>query len=194
VRVIPVPTNPKAYSSRVYLLLGDFNALPDVNTLIDTGGDPWCVNEIKNIYTGAGKKALSKVIITHLHFDHTGGIKGLMEAFNPQVMAFGKDPVVHQQLYDGEIIKVADTNLQVMYIPEHSNDSICLYNWDTKILFSGDTPLDIKMPGRSHSHEFVPFIEKLLDLGVSTIYPGHGLPMENGSEMLYHTYKMIRQA
>lgn len=60
------------YSSNVYLILGDWSAIDDVNTLIDVGNDPSIIERIATAPTGLGKRPVEQVIITHNHSDHTG--------------------------------------------------------------------------------------------------------------------------
>ena len=60
----------KIYTSNVYLILGDFNGIDDVNTIIDSGRDSSIFNKITMINTGLGKKQVDQIIITHCHFDH----------------------------------------------------------------------------------------------------------------------------
>ena len=47
-RVIRLPHNLNIYTCNSYLLLGDWNVLGDVNTLIDPGTDGSVINEIEN--------------------------------------------------------------------------------------------------------------------------------------------------
>src|SRR6201999_82134 len=43
------------------------------------------------------------------------------------------------QLADGDVLRVADTRLQVLHTPGHSPGSCCLYAPELNALFSGDT-------------------------------------------------------
>lgn len=43
-----------------------------------------------------------------------------------------------QQLNDGDIIELNDRSLEIIHAPGHSPGSICLFDNDNKILFSGD--------------------------------------------------------
>ena len=87
-RIENLTANSKYYTSYVYLVLGDWNALEDVNTLIDVGRDPSLVQMIKERYTGVGKKPIDQVILTHGHYDHTGMLDEVRAAFNPVVWAY----------------------------------------------------------------------------------------------------------
>lgn len=174
-RVIPIKTNPGIYSSKVYLILGNFNVIGDLNTLIDTGSDGYIVNELKNIYTGVGKKTLDQIILTHGHFDHTGGIRSLKEAFNPEILAYNSDRTsIDKFLKNNDTIKCADTWCQIIHAPIHSNDSICIYFPDDDALFTGDLPLDAVSADSSYTQEYLGLLLHISKLKIRTIYPGHG--------------------
>lgn len=194
-KIIKIPANPSAYSSNIYFVRGDFNSLSDVNTVIDTGGDGnIIVSEIKKINTGAGKKPVEQVILTHNHFDHTGGVQALKDAFDSKIYGYSSDKLIDRKLKNDDVIKIGDRNFQVIYAPEHSNDSICLYSWDDKVLFSGDTPIDIKSPGGSYSRQYLEILEKLLVSRVETIYPGHGPAINNGHEVILRTLEIVKNS
>ena len=78
-RVIPLRHNPKGYTANAYLVLGDWNALQDVNTLVDVGTDGYVLDEIATASTGVGKRPVERVILTHSHFDHRGGLAKVVE-------------------------------------------------------------------------------------------------------------------
>lgn len=62
--------NDNNYSCKAYLILGDWNSLNDVNTLVDVGVDDWIVHEIEGVSTGVGKRPVEQIILTHSHYDH----------------------------------------------------------------------------------------------------------------------------
>ena len=59
-----IQTKSMVYSSNVYLVLGDWSAIDDVNTLIDVGNDPAILEQISLAPTGVGKKPIEQVIFT----------------------------------------------------------------------------------------------------------------------------------
>ncbi|CAG0945163.1 partial Hydroxyacylglutathione hydrolase GloC, partial [Anaerolineae bacterium] len=164
------------YSSNAYLILGDWNALDDANTLVDVGNDPTAIEKIRQIATGVGKKAIEQVIITHGHFDHTGILPQMRQAFAPLVYAqstfVGPDIVME----DGARIKCGDRTFEVIYTPGHSDDSICLYCQTDGALFVGDTPVVIRSNQQTYDARFVNALEQLCHKDVHAIYFGHGEP------------------
>ncbi len=187
--------NEETYSCNAYLVLGDWNAISDTNTLIDVGTDDYIMSRIPYTSTGVGKKPVEQVILTHNHFDHAGGLKYVIEKYRPEVCAFSKFEGVTRVLNDGEYIKIGDHAFEVLSITAHSNDSICLYCSDEKVLFAGDTPLNIKSPGGSYPLSFVASLERIVSLDIKTIYSGHDAPVtENANAMIKNTLMNVKKS
>lgn len=120
-------------------MLGSWNRLKDINTLIDTGTDGSITEQIEKINTGIGKVAVDQVVLTHNHFDHSGRLSAIVKKFSPKVYAFSPGPYVTNLLREGQLIKIADQDFRVIHCPIHSEDSICFYCEAEGVLFSGDT-------------------------------------------------------
>ncbi len=173
-RVSCINTRQKVYSSNVYFVRGNHNALPDMNTLIDTGSTGFVVNDIHDIHTGVGKKKIDQVILTHGHFDHTGGLQEIKKTFSPTIYARAKIKGVDRVVKDGDILKIGDDTGHILNIPDHSNDSICILCKASKIAFTGDTPILGIPENREFTAEYISFIKQLFKYDIRTIYPGHG--------------------
>lgn len=165
------------------------------------------------------KKDLSSikdVINTHGHFDHIGGngyfinakvkihekdakilekgdeIRSVADFFNGKL----KPRKVDVKLRDGDIINAGGMRLKVIHTPGHTQGSICLYDENKKILFSGDTIFAngigrTDLPG-SNSEAMKSSIEGLQKLKVEKILPGHGNPvLENATEVLRTAKEMV---
>jgi len=184
--------NPKVYSCNAYLICGNWNALDDVNTLIDTGTDAFIYEELQNISTGLGKRRIEQIILTHEHFDHSGGLDFFIKQYNPTVIALSQSLAITQKAYDGQQVKVGDRDAQIFLTPGHSSDSICIYVPQEKTLFSGDTPLFIKSSGGTYTRDYVHALEHLLKLDIKTIYSGHDYPIiGNAQGILANTYQNV---
>lgn len=194
-RVTLLKNNPSVYSCNVYLIRGEWNKLDDINTLIDAGTDGFILDEIQNISTGFGKRRIEQVILTHEHFDHSGGLKILKKEFEPAVYAFKKNKFVDHTVEDGMEIKAGDATATILHTPGHSHDSICIYFEEGNILFSGDTPLNIRTPGGTYTYKFTKVLERLISLNIKTIYPGHDYPItKNVKDMLEFTLKNVNKS
>ena len=187
-RVISLKRNPKVYSCNCYYIRGDWNRIEDINTLIDTGSDDFILEELESISGGVGKKRVDQVIITHEHFDHSGGLKAIIEKYNPTVISYNRLPGVTVLARDSKKIKLADDRALILHTPFHSFDSICVYCEESQALFSGDTPLIIRSPGGTYTKEYLDIMKRLSRLNIKTIYTGHDDPITNNiSDLLEQT-------
>ena len=160
-RVTFLKKNINVYSSNVYLIRGDWNRIEDLNTLIDAGADDFIFEELETISSGVGKKKIDQVILTHEHFDHTSGLKHIIERYNPVIYSFSKVVDNTIKVKDGMKIKVGDSECEILYTPGHSNDSICIYCRKEGILFTGDTAINIRSAGGSYTEEYLELLIRL---------------------------------
>lgn len=177
-KIINLTQGSAVYTSNAYLLTGTWNAIPDVNTLIDTGRDIKIIDAIWNSSTGVGKRRIDQVILTHTHYDHASMVPVIKKEFGSVVC--GSSPNfegIDRVLKDGEHIMVADLEAEVIFTPGHSNDSLCLYCEGEGILFVGDTPVIIQTCDNTYEEAFLRSLEKIAALDVNAIYPGHGSPI-----------------
>jgi glyoxylase-like metal-dependent hydrolase (beta-lactamase superfamily II) len=181
------------YTSNVYLVTGNWNTMSDVNTLIDAGRDVSIIEKINNSSTGVGKQKVEQIILTHSHYDHAEIINTLKKEFKAKIFAFSKNlEGVDKVLKDGEIVRVGDCDCEIIHIPGHSTDSICLYCETEKVLFAGDSPLIIRTKEGCYDREFVNVFKRLVELPIETIYFGHGHSMTgNCNKVLYRSLENI---
>lgn len=178
VRLIPE----RFFSSNVYVV-GESEL-----TLIDAGGPnaarKYIFREMKS--AGIDPRKVGKIIVTHAHPDHVGGIPEFLEVTEPEVMVHeadirflklgGIEP--GRLLFDGDVVRGEGYELKVIHTPGHSPGAICLYDAERKILFSGDTVFAygigrFDLPGGS-LRALVSSLARLLELDVETLLPGHG--------------------
>lgn len=176
-RVIQLESRTSVYTCKSYLLLGEWNQLSDVNTLIDPGTDGSVLEQIESLSTGCGKIPVEQVILTHNHFDHAAGAEMIRKHYGARVLAWSDGKDVDELLRDGQIIKAGDGQLQVLHTPGHSSDSVCLYCASQRLLFSGDTQLKIRSQGGVFTPEYLESLRRLSQLKVDTVYSGHDEPM-----------------
>jgi glyoxylase-like metal-dependent hydrolase (beta-lactamase superfamily II) len=195
VKIIPLKKSDKVYSCNSYLVLGDWNRLEDLNTVIDPGTDGFVLDEIEHLSTGCGKVAVEQVILTHNHFDHSGGVTALKERYGARVLAFADGPGVDELLRDGQFVRAGDEMLEVLHTPGHSSDSICLYAPAPKTLFSGDTVVRIRSPGDVYTHDYLDGLAKLACRKILKIYSGHDEPMTTlARETILETLANVRNS
>lgn len=194
-RVIQLARNPNNYTCRSYLLLGDWNQLDAVNTLIDPGTDDYILKEIDQIYTGCGKIPIEQVLLTHNHFDHAASADLLKQKYGARVYGWVPGPGVDCFLKDGQVLKAGDDYLDVLHTPGHSSDSVAFYCKSQKLLFSGDTQLRIRTTGGRYTQDYVQTLIKLAQLDINQIYPGHDEPLDtNVRSLLLNTLQNVRNS
>ena len=155
---------------------------------------------------GVNAKDIERIIFTHAHYDHTGSAQkftnattaihtddaSILETGDSDkscAFAFGKTlkPIkINLKLNDNDIIRIDDIRLEVISTPGHTKGSICLYDKDNHILFSGDTIFSntigrTDLPG-SDMDEMKSSLKKLKNLNVSKILPGHGRIVEKDAD------------
>ena len=194
-KVICLRASDPVYTCNAYLVLGTWNTLQDVNTLVDVGADGSIVKEIGTINTGVGKRPVEQVVITHNHFDHSGGIKEVKLRYKAKVYAHKNFEEVDGVLKDGQVVRMGDREFEVIHTPGHSSDSVCLYCEKEKVLFSGDTPVRIMTIGGSYSAEFISAFEKITRRNIHTIYPGHESPIrERARDIMTATLRNMKES
>jgi len=195
VQIVSLTKTNKLYSCNSYLLLGDWNGMKDLNTVIDPGTDDFILEEIERISTGFGKVAVEQIILTHNHFDHVGGIQALKERYGARVLAFVGGPGVDELIRDGQFLKAGDDFLEVIHTPGHSSDSVCLYAPQAQAVFSDDTQLRIRGPGSDYSQGYLDGLERLSGKKIRVLYTGHDEPLiENISETLRESIAQIKRS
>lgn len=178
-RVFQLAQNSTLYTCRSYLILGDWNQLEDINTLIDPGTDDHVFKEIDRIYTGCGKVPVEQILLTHNHFDHAASVGLFKKRYGSRVYAWVNGPDVDVLLKDGQLLHAGDDYLEVIHTPGHSSDSVSFYCQSKRLLFSGDTQLRILTSGGRYTKEYLETLHKLSQREIELVYPGHDEPFNS---------------
>jgi glyoxylase-like metal-dependent hydrolase (beta-lactamase superfamily II) len=91
-----------------------------------------------------------------------------------QYTLHGAEPT--QVLQEGDVLDLGDRALEVLHLPGHSPGCIALYDSRSQELFSGDVIYDGELLDElhcSHIPTYIATYERLQNLSVETIYPGH---------------------
>lgn len=130
--------------------------------------------------------ALDAVALTHQHGDHVGALDAVLDAFDPELWAYGDHPRRTDALGDGDWVGIGDEEFEVVYTPGHADDHVAFVSKST--IFSGDVVVHddgafedgsfgrTDMAGQSRE-ELIESIERILDRlpeGVEGMYAGHG--------------------
>jgi hydroxyacylglutathione hydrolase len=121
------------------------------------------------------------IILTHHHADHTAGAVSLRNFYGARILAHEKDALmirgVDLTLFDGEIIKIGEVDVEIVHTPGHTPGGICLLV-EKKFILTGDTLFidecgRCDLPGSSLSDMFHS-LKKLGSLPDElVVYPGH---------------------
>jgi hydroxyacylglutathione hydrolase len=89
-------------------------------------------------------KPLRGILVTHHHFDHTGGIADLVALYQPKVFGPDNPAIDHidQRLQQGDQLDVLGLSLEILEVPGHTLDHIAYFARDQQpvpLLFCGDT-------------------------------------------------------
>jgi glyoxylase-like metal-dependent hydrolase (beta-lactamase superfamily II) len=188
-KIMNLTENSNVYTSNVYLVLGTWNTIDDINTLIDVGSDPLVLKKIEEINTGLGKRKIDQVILTHSHSDHAANLSAVVQAFSPKVCAFNSHlSGIQKTLNDGDCLRIGENMFEVLHITAHSYDSICLFCENEGILFSGDTTFPIEFENEKLYKENEAVLSRLKNKQISIEYPGHG-PPRNYSNKFFWPFK-----
>ena len=205
----------KEYDSNVYVVVGK------IPTIIDTGTGFYTGMILRTIQRIVKLNQIQQILLTHEHYDHVGGVQGIIQASDGRAKIFAHKDIVSKlekgksmfaemlggvmpklkvdvPLSNGEQLIIGDQPFEVLVTPGHSIGSLCFYSKKRQVLFSGDT---IFADGGFGRYDFpggdfnmlLNSIEHLSVLDVTSLYPGHGLIVEqHGKDHVLKTLRSIR--
>ena len=177
--------------------------LPDP-VLIDAGaGDAEYEQRLMDCVGGFRLGQVTKVLITHAHPDHIGGLDRVRWLF-PQAPVYrffsdGPDDPAFEPIVDGSLIDYTGGFLRVIHTPGHARDHVCFFDDARGILFSGDHIVGegtvFISPQGGGMAAYVASLERLLALDVQAIFPAHGPVIEPGRPKIeeYLAHRRMRE-
>ena len=158
--------------------------------LIDTGaGVAAYVPLLERYLAGRGWRQPSRIVVTHRHRDHLGGVSQLRARFKgiPVAKMILRDsglPEAIDNLRDGQAVHGDGATLVAVHTPGHASDHLCFYLVEEKALFTGDVVLGgsttVIPSDDGDLADYMASLRRILDLDVRRIYPAHGPVIEDG--------------
>jgi glyoxylase-like metal-dependent hydrolase (beta-lactamase superfamily II) len=152
-----------------------------------------------------GVKKIAKILLTHIHSDHTGGALALRKRCGAKLGIHrsrkgylgGED----FQYDDNDLIDFGGGELHVLHTPGHESGHCCFYESGDKVLFSGDNILGygtaVIHPPDGNMSDYMRTLERLLGFEMRVILPGHGpligKPEAKVREYIQHRLKREQQ-
>ncbi|WNY23975.1 Hydroxyacylglutathione hydrolase [Methanimicrococcus hongohii] len=204
---------PQYYDSNIYII--------NRKIIIDTGMTEdyvlRCIEEVMPI------EEIELIILTHAHYDHSGCANAILSRSNAKLAIHEADaPFLSEDNLSGalnfgsrascsppditykggEMIAIGPNEegveeyLEVIHTPGHTVGCICLYEANSKTLFSGDTVFSDGGIGRtdfkiSAAEKMTESIDKLTKLDVENLCPGHGRPTIGNANRSIELSKMM---
>jgi hydroxyacylglutathione hydrolase len=210
----PTTATPSSLVGRVLGLNPGLMTGPGTNTylvgrrdpiLIDTGaGVPDYVPLLERYLAERGFSQPARVLLTHRHRDHLGGVEPLRQRFRGLRVSKmrHKDAALPEpvdDLRDGETVEGDGVTLQPVYTPGHASDHLCYYLVEERALFTGDVILGgsttVIPSDDGDLLDYLASLRRLLGLDVKRIYPAHGPVIEDGPAKIreYIEHRMLRE-
>jgi glyoxylase-like metal-dependent hydrolase (beta-lactamase superfamily II) len=195
-----VQVNGRGYDSNVYLVLCGTPLLIDTGT----GARRYFDAMLAELKEHLAPKDLSLIVLTHAHYDHSGGAKKLQQltgakvfahALDARLLARGDARFTGARAFGGsqERLAVAELGEQlalgrnivfdVLHTPGHTPGSVSLYHRASKSLFCGDLIFAnggfgrCDLPG-GDAKKLYESAKKVASIEVANLYPGHGVWVE----------------
>ncbi len=162
--------------------------------------------------------ALTHILLTHAHSDHSPAAKPLKEWSGAPTYAFGPHgsgrdddgPKVEAggdmefmpdiRVTDGEILRGDGFTVECVYTPGHTSNHMCYALAEEKALFTGDHIMGwsttVVTPPDGDMAQYIASVEKLQARDDRILYPTHGAPVTDPGPFLaaYRAHRLDREA
>jgi len=146
----------------------------------------------------------ARIILTHRHRDHLGGVDQLRRRFAgvPVAKMIHRDAALPEgltDLRDGQVIEGEGVTVVAVHTPGHASDHLCYYLREEKALFTGDVILGgstTVIPAEDGDlGDYLASLRRLQSLDVERIYPAHGPVIDDAPAKIreYLDHRMERE-
>ena len=151
-----------------------------------------------------GTNAISRILCTHTHGDHSPGAARLAELTGAEVLAFAdRDGLVcNRHLVDGDVVAGNDFSLRAVHTPGHASNHLCFLLEEESLLLSGDHVMDgstvVIAPPDGDMGQYLRSLDRLRTWrpSIRSIAPAHGHVIEDPAAKIddYITHRLAREA
>ncbi|TMR99960.1 MBL fold metallo-hydrolase [Nonomuraea basaltis] len=148
--------------------------------VVDPGPDD--AGHLRRVRGHLADRRVTQILLTHGHFDHSGGAKSFAAMVKAPVRAL--DPrhrLGEEGLADGDVVTVDGLEIHVYGTPGHSFDSLCFWLPQDHAMLTGDTVLGrgtTIIAGDGGLADYLRSLDRLRaaaeDLEARALLPGHG--------------------
>ena len=159
---------------------------------------------------------VTHILLTHAHVDHIAGLRQVCEHYKlpvtmhaegrkllkqaeayGSIMCFAVDNMGDldvQELADGEVLYIGETEVECRYVPGHCPGSMCFVVPAEKTVITGDALFHFSigrtdLPGGDYPTLIEKLKERVLTLPEDyTVLPGHGISSQIGKEKRYNSF------
>lgn len=189
------------------------------NTWLVLGAEPTLIDAAQNTEAYAARVAealhehqpgatLVRVLVTHAHGDHIGGVEAIRRRWPAVLFAKFPDPVRDARypitnwraLKDEDVVRAGDGILEVIHTPGHAPDHVCFFEPNSAAMFGGDLLMNggtITIPVSSGGNltQYLRSLRRVLALKPRRVLPGHGDEIEQPASLIrgYLGHRMLRE-
>ncbi len=177
IEVFPVrtPTLPPATHTNVYR----------VGSVVIDPGSPWADEQERLAEALRDGPAVTHIVLTHHHHDHTGGVEDLARRTGAKVCAHEDARVafpVDVHLREGDLVPTGGPPLRCLHTPGHADGHLALQVVDTGDVLVGDLLAGVGTivlaPPEGHLRTFLRSLERVARVA-KRAFPAHGPTLQD---------------
>jgi len=198
VRVLAGNPSPYTYTGTQTYLVGKGAD----RAVIDPG--PALESHLDAIIAAAGDGAISTIICTHTHRDHSPAAAPLAERTRAKIIgcaplvleedgpkveeAFDRNYKPDRILADSETVSGDGWTIEAVATPGHTSNHLCLAVQESGAMFTGDHVMawstSVIVPPDGNMADYMKSLQKLYEREDKVYYPAHGKPIENPRQLV----------